>query len=71
MALDTKEKRANAARVGRPWMRAKYARGATNESSRIASGHGYGGNALSAGDFQAAWAKWCNIIISPGTIGDD
>ena len=37
----------NAARVGRPWMRARHAVGATTEASRIASGHGYGGNALS------------------------
>ena len=47
MALDTREKRMNAARVGRPWMRAKHAVGATDEQSRIGSGHGYGGNTLS------------------------
>jgi len=47
MAVDTREKRMNAARVGRPWMRAKHAVGATDQQSRIASGHGYGGNALS------------------------
>ena len=47
MALDTREKRMNAARVGRPWMRAKHAVGGFDEQARIASGHGYGGNALS------------------------
>lgn len=47
MAIDTREKRMNAARVGRPWMRARHAVGATDQQSRIASGHGYGGNALS------------------------
>ena len=47
MALDSREKRMNAARVGRPWMRARHAVGATDEQSRIGSGHGYGGNALS------------------------
>lgn len=36
----------NAARVARPWTRAKLAVGATDEQSRIASGNGYGGNAL-------------------------
>lgn len=47
MAIDTREKRMNAARVARPWMRAKHAVGATDQQSRIGSGHGYGGNALS------------------------
>ena len=47
MALDSREKRMNAARVGRPWLRARHAVGATDQQSRIASGHGYGGNALS------------------------
>jgi hypothetical protein len=47
MALDSKEKRANAARVGRPYLRAKYAVGATTEACRIASSNAYGGNALS------------------------
>lgn len=46
MALDTKEKRANAARVARPYLRAKYAVGATTEASRAASSNSYGGNAL-------------------------
>lgn len=49
MALDTREKRMNAARVGRPWMRAKHAVGATDQQSRIGSSNAYGGNALSAG----------------------
>ena len=48
MAVDTQEKRMNAARVARPWTRARLAVGATDEQSRIASGNGYGGNALSA-----------------------
>ena len=48
MAIDTQEKRMNAARVGRPWTRARLAVGATDEQSRIGSGHGYGGNPLSA-----------------------
>ena len=46
MALDTREKRMNAARVGRPWMRAKDTTGSFDEQARIASGNGYGGNAL-------------------------
>lgn len=48
MALDTVAKRMNAARVGRPWMRSRRAVGATTQASRIASGHGYGGNAISS-----------------------
>ncbi len=56
MALDTREKRMNAARVARPWMRARHAVGATDEQSRIASGHGYGGNALSPGPVAATLA---------------
>jgi hypothetical protein len=64
MALDTREKRMNAARVARPWMRAKHAVGATDQQSRIESGHGYGGNALSPGGaFKAAWARSANYII--------
>lgn len=47
MALDTREKRQNVAGVGRPWMRHPLPVGATDEQSRIASGLGYGGNALS------------------------
>ncbi len=58
MALDSREKRMNAARVGRPWMRAKHAVGATDQQSRIGSSNAYGGNALSpaGGSFQVAWA---------------
>jgi hypothetical protein len=66
MALDTREKRMNAARVGRPWLRAKHAVGATDQQARIASGHGYGGNALSAGGFKVAWARGCNTVLRAG-----
>ena len=69
MALDTREKRMNAARVARPWMRAKHAVGATDQQSRIASGNGYGGNALSAGTFQVAWASGANVVLQPGVTG--
>jgi len=48
MALDTQEKRQNAAGVGRGWLRgSRFPVGATDEQSRIAAGLGYGGNALS------------------------
>ena len=47
MAVDTQEKRMNAASVGRPFLRARLPVGASDEQSRIASGLGYGGNALS------------------------
>jgi hypothetical protein len=58
MAVDTREKRMNAATVGRPYMRARHAVGATDEQSRIASGLGYGGNALSPGaDEEIAQAR--------------
>ena len=70
MALDTQEKRANAARVARPWMRSKWPVGTTStEASRIASSNGYGGNALSAGTFQAAWARGANVVLQPGVTG--
>lgn len=46
MAIDSKEKRQNAAGVGRPYMRHPEPVGATDEQSRIARGLGYGGNAL-------------------------
>jgi len=69
MALDTREKRMNAARVARPWMRAKHAVGATDQQSRIASGNGYGGNALSPGTFQVAWARGANVVLQPGVTG--
>jgi hypothetical protein len=49
MAVDSQEKRQNASGVGRSWMRgSRFPVGATDEQSRIASGLGYGGNALSA-----------------------
>ena len=71
MALDTQEKRMNAARVARPWMRARLAVGATDQQSRIASGHGYGGNALSAGsltllDFERGMCRGIAIGIARG-----
>lgn len=47
MPVNTKAKRMNAARVARPYLRTKLARGATSQSSRIASGNAYGGNTLS------------------------
>lgn len=49
MAIDTQEKRMAASGVGRPWMRARLAVGATDEQSRMNSGNAYGGNALSPG----------------------
>jgi hypothetical protein len=48
MAVDTKEKRMNAAAVGRPWMRSKLP-GANDQAWRIASGNGYGGNEIEGG----------------------
>jgi len=45
MSVDTQEKRMNAVGVGRPWMRSKLP-GSNDEAWRIASGLGYGGNAL-------------------------
>ena len=61
----------NAARVARPWMRAKHAVGATDEQSRIASGHGYGGNVLTppVGGFEPAWAAYSNVVIQSGVTG--
>jgi hypothetical protein len=47
MAVDTKEKRMNAAAVGRAWLRTKLATGTFDEQARINCGLGYGGNALS------------------------
>ena len=71
MALDSKEKRANAARVGRPWMRAKYAVGATTEASRIASSNAYGGNALTpsapSGRIMSSLVL-CGGLAGPGGI---
>ena len=69
MALDSQAKRMNAARVARPWTRARLAVGATTEASRIASGNGYGGNALSPGTFQVAWARGANVVLQPGVTG--
>lgn len=68
MAIDTREKRMNAARVARPWMRARHAVGATDEQSRIASGNGYGGNALGGGgsSFKVAWAAKSNVLHGGG-----
>jgi len=47
MAIDSKEKRAGALGVGRPWMRDKFPVATPDEQWRIASGHAYGGNVLS------------------------
>lgn len=68
MALDSREKRMNAARVARPWMRAKHAVGATDQQSRIGSSNAYGGNALSGGSggFQVAWAAESNVLHGGG-----
>jgi len=50
MAVDSQEKRMNAVGVGRPWMRTKLP-GANDQPWRVASGNGYGGNAISSSDF--------------------
>lgn len=47
MALDTKEKRAAAIGVARPWMRGKLPSATPDQEWRISSGNAYGGNALS------------------------
>ena len=47
MAVDTQEKRMNAVGVGRPWMRSKLP-GVNDQAWRIASGNGYGGNAVAS-----------------------
>lgn len=47
MALDTQEKRMNAAKVARPFMRAKFP-GAVDQAWRVASGNAYGGNEIAA-----------------------
>ncbi len=49
MAIDTREKRAAATGVGRPWLRDKVPVATPDEEWRIASGNAWGGNALSAG----------------------
>lgn len=69
--IDTREKRMNAARVARPWMRARHAVGATDQQSRIGSSNAYGGNALSppGGGFQVAWARGANVLLQPGVTG--
>jgi len=60
MAIDTKEKRANVLRVGRPWMRDKFPVATPDQQWRIASGNAYGGNAL------AGAAP--TIRITPGSL---
>ena len=45
MALDTREKRACAIGVARPWLRGKLP-GTVDEAWRLASGNAYCGNAL-------------------------
>ena len=71
MAVDTQEKRMNAARVGRPWTRARLAVGATDEQSRIASGNGYGGNALTpaAGRIMGPLVGTGGLVGPGGIIG--
>lgn len=53
MAVDTQEKRMNAAHCGRPWKRGKFPTGGFDEQARISIGHAYGGNALSPGPVDA------------------
>lgn len=65
MAFDTQEKRMNAARVGRPWIRTRLAVGATDQQSRIETGHGYGGNALSP----AVGGRISSLVASGGLAG--
>ncbi len=48
MALDTKEKRAAVAGVGRPWLRGKLPVATPDEEWRMSSGLTYGGNTLVA-----------------------
>jgi hypothetical protein len=48
MAIDTREKRQNAVGVARSYMRHPLPVGATDQQSRIARGHGYGGNEIAA-----------------------
>lgn len=49
MALDSNKKRANAARVGRPWIRSKWP-GAdlSTQTGRVASSNTYGGNTVAS-----------------------
>ena len=51
MAIDSAEKRQNISGCGRPYMRSHFPVAAKDEEWRIASGHAYGGNALSPGLF--------------------
>ena len=64
MAIDSKEKRAAVLGVGRPWMRDKFPVATPDEEWRASSANSYGGNALSAGTFQIAWAAGANVIIN-------
>ncbi len=47
MAIDSKEKRASALGVGRPWVRDKFPIATPDEEWRASSANSYGGNALS------------------------
>lgn len=67
MALDTREKRQNAAGVGRPYLRGKLPVGATDEQSRIASGLGYGGNPLNAAVNATAIGIGTEVLAESGT----
>ena len=69
MAIDSKEKRAAVLGVGRPWVRDKFPVATPDQEWRISSGNAYGGNALSAGTFQVAWARGSNIVLQPGITG--
>ncbi len=46
MAIDTKEKRANVIGVGRPFLRTKEPSADKDQQWRVATGLGYGGNAI-------------------------
>ncbi len=71
MSLDSKQKRANAARVARPWMRSRWPVGLTTQPSRIASGHGYGGNTIGPASAEVisdlSWTTNEQIRFAPGT----
>jgi hypothetical protein len=70
MALDSREKRAAALGVGRPWVRDKLP-GANDQEWRIASGNAYGGNALSpaAGRIMGALAGRGGLAGEGGLAG--
>jgi len=67
MAIDSKEKRQAIFGTGRPWMRNTFPVATPDQQWRMSVGNAYGGNALSAGSFQAAWAAICNVVIMGGS----